>query len=225
MIERVTQTIHQEAPNALLARRVVNLPRASLLEISYRIKPINFTFTGQVEGLQLTFGIGNPPDFGLGQISTQTLKLPQQFAGPAVYEKELAALKLSIISLEVAASAAETVHIDLAQVRELTEHNEPGNTTAILEARAAELGAQAEADEAQARVDQAQNDLAQLELQKAEGWTPYVTAAITRSFDALRLDMLATGNAQFTLDYQLVVSRPEDTGPTYTQPFATAGGR
>ena len=66
--------------------------------------------------------------------------------------------------------------------------------------------------------------LAKLHLEAPEGWTPYVTSTFQRAYDALRVTLLCpTGSLTFTLEQTLVVARPEDIGPTYTQPLATAG--
>lgn len=224
MIERANQVLEQLPPGKVLDS-VFNFPRASQLEISFRIKPISFTFTGPVEGLVLTYGIGNPPDFGLGQLQSEVLKLPQQFAGRAVYEKELATLKDNIVSLEAGVAAAISQRSNLVGVRELVEKDEPSNYSALFQARAAEQLAYAEVTEKEIQLSEARAALTQAELENNEGWTPLVTATITRDFDALRVKTQTTGTPQFTLEYTLVVSRPEDIGATYVSPANFGQGR
>jgi hypothetical protein len=224
MIERVTQQIPITTTGAPPYTHVFYFPRASVLEYQYRVKPANFTETAPVEGVELTFGIGSPPDFGLGPMQSNLLALPQQFAGIKPWEEAVSAANVQIANLGHQLEGESLQLSNLKGVQELVEKDEPGNFTALYNARAAVAAIDASIAQTEGNKKLAEAALAKLHLEAPEGWTPYVTSTFQRAYDALRVTLLCpTGSLTFTLEQTLVVARPEDIGPTYTQPLATAG--
>jgi hypothetical protein len=246
MIERVNQTISVTKDNF---SRAFNFPRGSTLALTYRVKPVNFEdTTGEVSGVELTFGIGNPPDFGLGNTQTETLALPGQSAGPIPFNAQLTAYaeqltilneQIVLFNAQIALLAASFPNLGgLFKLQEKAFLEGGGESAGYIEADNAYNAGLAEVKTIESEIKSAEGQIkatrAQItgiererkhfESDFGAGWTPPVTASYSRAFDALRITILASDTAQFTLEYTLEVFRPEDLGPTYTQPFSSVDG-
>lgn len=125
-----------------LEQQTYNFPSTSQAELTVRVKHNAHSTIHITTQLLLTFGIGNPPDFGLGTSNQQTLQYGE------------------------------------------------------------------------------------LEANEDEEWSPWTPpATIVRAFDAIRIQpLLNTLQPRISFQARITVYRPEDVGPTYTQP-ANFGGR
>lgn len=320
MIERVNPPASRFTMSLQpIAGKTFYFPRASTLSFSYRIKPdtkpLNHQLHFQVE---LQFGVGNPPDFGLGAEQRDVLVLPPQIAPAEAFEQQVVAAEddLKVAEAEVTAAEGEKKMLEVdvkgfegevksaeaevkaaeaekaaaqtklgvaglggsglrqqlsfaaeAYAKGSTEEQLTSLGKAVSEAQSAVAEQEAligkltegiaKAKEAVTRAkevvtrgkeavtkgEQSITRLKEINVVKAEdaitrvareqptGWTPLVTADYTRSIDALRYVIsLGPGTTerdffQTEFEFTIVVSRPTDIGPTYTQPFATAGGR
>lgn len=241
MIERVNRQITIKVPpSGVVKSWTYNLPRTSLLEVSYRIKPINFKSTaGSFEALQLAFGSGSPPDFGLGGLQTMQLTLPPQLAPLFPWEEEVKAAETQRTNIEDELASLRSA---LARAKGTVESAEdvtkstfalypeagrtPEGEIAIFQAQQAQGVAEEGYEKIASEIQNKERELArqnaaiaELELQKPSGWTSLVAGTFQRSFDALRLSLIASPNAEFVFEETLEAYRPEDIGPTYTRPL------
>jgi hypothetical protein len=232
MIERVNQTIEVTKPLSFS----YNFARGSLLEYSYRIKPILsgiigvFNVQAYLDGMQITFGVGSPPDFGLGTTQTQTLLLPPQIAPQWSYELELASLSQKISAAKAKIVATEekiTLASGQAFWLKLQVEKAVGESTEERALRQQLEAAEKEKLFLEGEVATIKREIANIEFEKfiteggqPSGWVPSVSGSFPRVFDALRFSMLGTTSGlRFIFEHTIEVARPEDIGPTYTTPF------
>jgi hypothetical protein len=245
MIERVTQTREFQASKYVPVYLTFNFPRASLLEYEFRVKPQELKPNPEdcTAGLQFAFGVGNPPDFGLGSDQTVIARLPATIVPISQWEGKLHAAENELAAAEAQLKADETALGTpglggaglLQQLAFAAEAYAKGSVEerltnlgkAVSEAQAAVAAQEATIGLAKGTISTIKAAIAQLHVEQPTGWTPLVMGSYARSFNAVRALVLPPRtlfNVTFTLELTLSISRPEDTGPTYTQPFATAGG-
>lgn len=217
MIERVNQTIQEvKKPHTFS----YNFARASLLEYSFRIKPILsglapvFEVQSYLEGMEITFGTGSPPDFGLGSTQTQTLLLQPQVASQWSYDLELLRLSKEI------GAAKEKAVLASGQAFWLKLQVEKAPPESIEERGLRQQLEAAEKEKAMFESEIGSLEFEKLTTERAQpsGWIPAISSSFPRAFDALRLSMLGA-DLPFVFEHTIEVSRPEDIGPTYTTPF------
>jgi hypothetical protein len=246
MIERTNQKQKLvNGPNGVfLHPREFNFPRASLLEYTFRFLARGGyeTTTDLVSGVRLTFGVGNPPDYGLGSTQTQTIAMPTYKLPFTEWEQDKQVIEAEIVQAEAERTNAETLlgtegtsGSGLLQIYAIAEtvyikaseaEKQTTAATALVEARNAVANQRDLISTLNAAVIKLSDALSR--LPEPTGWTDPVTASFSRAFDALRIEVLA-GEQEIsggTLEWEdtIEISRPEDIGPTYTAPITTAQG-
>lgn len=248
MIERTTRTLRLEQKAGGTAEPFAavtyNFPGACLLEVTYRIRPLSFQQAAEaLEGIKLTFGLGNPPDFGLGNLQSETMRLPRQIAGLLAWET---AEENTEHDLKTAETKKTNLEATLAQLKgQLTELRaavitaeanykaEPTLTLfqALQEAKGAIFAQEAtvstcesEISEASSAITDAVYALGKVRSEKPDGWTQPVTQSCSRTFNAVRIELQpGPAGETLTFDYEetLVAYRPQDLGTT---PVTIGGG-
>lgn len=224
MPERANETIkvaHGEGGGPIYVEEI--FPKCSLLEISFRIRPLeNSAITEIAEELRVAFGEGVPPDFGLGNTNVQVLHIPAQLAGLKPWETELADNQAKLTAMKVGLEAEITQRSNLVGILELVEENEPGNYTALFNARAGVAAIEGAIADTEVAIKEQEALIIRIEREKPSGWSDFVNGSFDRVYDAVRIELALLkprGTLAFELEYTLIVSRPEDIGPTYTESF------
>jgi hypothetical protein len=214
-------------------------PGAVLLDITYRIR------ASQPQGeipdrterlftaLQLTFGNGNPPDFGTGSLQTVLLKQPPEISPLRRYEVEQIAATFSIAvakatktTLEDKIGGLETQHARATEAQTIaettyTEIKAKGEPVATHEAERAMIEARQTAQALEGQIKEARAELtgvnesvnaaefALADLIAPSPWFAPVTGSFQRNFDALRLTPIIPVNEE-TEGPQIKVLLEED---------------
>lgn len=210
MIERVNQTIKVSTSSPPKPFRF-NFPRASLLEYTFRILPHFSSFStthSMLLGVELGFGIGNPPDFGTGSINSHTVAMPEQRGPLETWEKKLEAARVHLGVGGPGGSGLLEVLAFAVTAYENASEEERQHTAGVALV------------EAQSAVKDQEQVIGEIEAEEPSGWTPPVSVSLARSFDALTINLLTIASANtFEFEHTVEISRPEDVGPTYTRPL------
>ena len=194
-----------------------NFPRAALLEISYRARrqiENQYLTEEWITGLQITFGSGNPPDFGYGNLQSTLLRMPNQEiqtqpreqevqraesvlknaeAQVPVGEANVTAAKAQLAALEAQEANAKT-GAETAQAIYNAEAT-PANKLSLVEASGTFFQAEAATAQQHNTIKQAEAELASLKAAVAQA---------QHAENAVRDEVASTWTSRVTASY----SRP-----------------
>jgi hypothetical protein len=230
MIERVNHTRRISTTAEPAPKWTYNFAGACLLEASFRVQLVDqlvpVYITDAITAMKLTFATGNPPDFGLGNLQTEIMSIPNVLPPLPAWEakREEAEAALSAIAAQLAGLKTQVAQAELivkeAEVERATARSIAEASSALYAARNAVLAAEAEKRKAETAIENVQNE-------KPSPWIGPINASFSRTFNAVRFEPQVIPLDRFEEEYvieleeNITVYRPQDLGTT---PVTIGGG-